>query len=144
MRLGFHCAEFFVHLASLCEAVLMTSRHFSFRCVPIQHGILNVHFFSSTPFWLLLMMSIQSSSSSSAWLELSSRCCLGRGRCSCLFHLLTPWITHCCFLHRLSCLLLHCLFCSCSCISFSSGRRVRASCVKPIESSSRVEALESM
>ena len=71
-RLGFHCAALFVHLFPCGDALLMARRHFRFRCVPIQHRILNVRIFSHASLVLLLMMkSIRSSSSSSVRLVLS-------------------------------------------------------------------------
>ena len=36
-RFGFHSAGFFEDLSSLCAAILMVSRHFTFLCVSIQH-----------------------------------------------------------------------------------------------------------
>ena len=45
LRLGFHSAAFFVHLSSLCEAILMASGHFSCLRVAIQQLMLHVRVF---------------------------------------------------------------------------------------------------
>ena len=47
MRLGFRWAAFVTDLSSLCAAILVPGRHFSFRCVSIQQVILRVRMFSS-------------------------------------------------------------------------------------------------
>ena len=55
LRPQFPLAAFFVHLSSLCEAILMANLHFNFLSVSIQHEILNVRIFSSDSLVLLLI-----------------------------------------------------------------------------------------
>ena len=63
---GFYLAAFFVHLASECDAILMANLHFILLWVSIQHGMLAARILSSASRVLLLMYSMQSSSSVSA------------------------------------------------------------------------------
>ena len=63
---GFRLAAFFVHLASECDAILIANLHFIFLWISIQHGMLATRILSSTSRVIVLMYSIQSSSSLSA------------------------------------------------------------------------------
>ena len=104
IRLGFHVATLFLSIG------VHSVWHFSwrvassvFRCVSIQHGILNVFIFSAASCVLLLMYSIQSS------VFVCSTCivvCTAfKGGVAVLvtsdgrdfFHLQTMWTIHCCF-----------------------------------------------